>query len=345
MGRTVSQRAPTTSYEGLGLTAEDLLEMYRRMVLSRRLDERVWQLNRQGKAAIFASCQGHEAAQMALVQVIRPGYDWLYIYYRDLPTVVALGLTPKEIMLGFLAKSGEPFSGARQFPLHGAYPKYNIVSLSNVVATQIPQAVGAALASKMRREDRVTIAYFGDGAASQGDCHEAMNFAAIHKLPVVFFCENNKYATSVPLRKQMAIEDVADRAQGYGFPGFAVDGIDLLGVYRVAKDAVERARRGQGPTFIEVKVERLMPHTSDDDDTRYRSKEELDYIRKYRDPLPVFRDLLMSEGLLTQDRDRELDFAAKKEVNEATDFGEAAPYPDTDDFYDHVYDQQGGPDG
>ena len=180
------------------LSADSLLEIYRQMVLCRAMDERVWLLNRQGKAAIVASSQGHEAAQIGSVWALRNGHDQFYTYYRDLAVLIGLGVTPQKIMLGFLAKAGEPFSGARQFPTHGAYPGRKIVNLSNVVGTQIPQAVGAALATKMRGEDVVTIVYFGDGASSQGDCHEGMNFAGIHKLPVIFFCENNKYATSVP---------------------------------------------------------------------------------------------------------------------------------------------------
>ncbi len=338
----ITTKAPKASYKELGLTKDDLLKMYSKMVLARTLDERIIQLNRQGKAAIFASCQGHEAAHAACVWALRPGHDLFYLYYRDLPVVIALGMTPKELLLAFMAKAGEPLSGARQFPLHGTYPKYNIVSLSNVVATQIPQAVGAALASKMRGEDKVTIAFFGDGAASQGDCHEAMNFAGIHKLPVIFFCENNLYATSTPLKKQMAIEDIADRARGYGFPGVAIDGTDLLKVYQVTREAGERARSGGGPTLIEIKVERLMPHTSDDDDTRYRPKEELEEARKSRDPLPIYRNYLMTEGILTEATDKEFVDTAKREVNKATEFAESAPYPNTDDFYDHVYAAQGG---
>jgi 2-oxoisovalerate dehydrogenase E1 component alpha subunit len=305
------------------------------------LDERVWLLNRQGKVALMSSAQGHEAAQVASVHALRPGQDWFYTYYRDLAVVVALGVPFKEIMLGYLAKAGEPFSGARQFPAHGAYPKYHIVNLSNVVATQIPQAVGAALAFKMRREDTVSIVYFGDGAASTGDCHEGMNFAAIHKLPVIFFCENNRYAISVPLSKQMAISNVAARAQGYGMPGVTVDGTDVAAVYEATAEAAARARAGHGPTLVEAMVERYLPHTSDDDDRKYRSKEELDELKK-RDPLAILKRQLEASGVLTAERDELLRAAAKREVNEATESGEAAPYPTTEGFYDHEYGPPGG---
>ena len=327
----------TSGVEASGkLDGESLLEMYRQMVLVRTLDERIWLLNRQGKAAIVASSQGHEAAQIGSVWALRRGQDLFYIYYRDLAVLLTAGMTPREIMLGFLAKAGEPLSGARQFPTHGVYPQYGIVNLSNVVATQLPQAVGAALAAKMRREDTVVITYFGDGASSMGDVHEAMNFAGIHKLPVVFFCENNKYATSVPLRKQMAVESVASRAEGYGMPGVSVDGCDVVAVYEAVTEAARRARSGRGPTLIEAMVERYLPHTSDDDDTRYRSPEEIEEARK-RDPLKILKEHLMSRGILTEELDREFHAASLAEVNEATDFVEAAPYPGTEGFYEHVY--------
>jgi 2-oxoisovalerate dehydrogenase E1 component alpha subunit len=327
---------PSDEVAPRGLGEKDLLEMYRQMVLCRTLDERIWQLNRQGKAAIVASCQGHEAAQIGSVWALRRGQDKLFIYYRDLAVLLTAGMTPKEIMLGFLARAGEPLSGARQFPTHGAYPKYGLYNLSNVVATQIPQAVGAALACVMRGEDTVVITYFGDGAASQGDCHEAMNFAGIHKLPVIFFCENNRYAISVPLRKQMAIESVAARAQGYGMPGVSIDGCDIVAAYEATSEAAKRARAGQGPTLIEAMVERYLPHTSDDDDRRYRKREEIEEARK-RDPLRLLKEQLTRLGVLTEELDQRIRDAARREVNEATDFVEAAPYPGTEDFHKHVY--------
>ena len=313
-----------------------LLEMYRQMVLCRTLDERVWMLNRQGKAAIVASAQGHEAAQIGSVQALRVGQDHFYIYYRDLAVLVALGLTPCEIMLGFTAKAGEPLAGARQFPTHGASPRHRMVNLSNVVGTQIPQAVGSALASKMRGEDTVTIVYFGDGASSVGDCHEAMNYAAVHKLPVIFLCENNGYAISVPLDLQMAVDSVAGRAEGYGMPGVVVDGADIMAVYEATTEAANRARSGGGPTIVETMVERYLPHTSDDDDSRYRLREDIEKARE-RDPVRMLRKQLLADGLLGGEDDERIRDDAKREVNEATDSIEAAPYPTTEDFFKHVY--------
>jgi len=334
-------KSPANKVGAIRLDAPRMLAMYTQMVRSRTLDERVWLLNRQGKVALMSSAQGHEAAQIATVHALRPGQDWFYTYYRDLAVVVALGVPFKEIMLGYMAKAGEPFSGARQFPCHGAYPKYHIVNPSNVVGTRIPQAVGAALAAKMRREGTVVIVYFGDGAASTGDCHEGMNFAAIHKLPVVFFCENNRYAISVPLSKQIAVSNVAARAEGYGMPGLTVDGTDVAAAYEATAEAAAKARAGHGPTLIEAMVERALPHTSDDDDRKYRSREEMEEVKR-RDPLPILKRQLEAIGVLNVELDARICEAAKREVDEATEFGEAAPYPTTEGFYDHVYAPQGG---
>lgn len=329
--------APTQSAASAG-TLDDatLLEMYGKMALSRTLDERIWMLNRQGKAAIMASSQGHEAAQIGSVYALKKRKDQFYIYYRDLAVMLTLGMSPREIMLGFTAKVGEPLSGARQFPTHGAYPELGLINLSNVIATQLPQAVGAALAIRMRKEDAIVIAYFGDGASSFGDSHEAMNFAAIHGLPVIFMCENNKYATSVPQRRQMAIDSVASRAEGYGMPGISVDGCDVIAVYEAVSEAAARARDGGGPTLIEAQVERYLPHTSDDDDTRYRPREEIEEAR-LRDPLKLFRERLQAMGILDEAASEHIFAQARAEVNDVTDFVEAADYPQTDEFFEHVY--------
>ncbi len=320
----------------VALDSGTLLEMYRTMALSRTLDERIWMLNRQGKAAIVASSQGHEAAQIGSAYALRRGADQFYIYYRDLAVMLALGMTPQEIMLGFTAKDGEPLSGARQFPTHGAYPKLGLINLSNVVATQLPQAVGAALALRMQRSDAIAIVYFGDGASSVGDTHEAMNFAAIHRLPIVFLCENNKYATSVPQRLQMAVDSLASRAEGYGMPGVSIDGCDVVAVYETVSAAAQRARSGQGPTFIEAQVERYLPHTSDDDDTRYRPRAEIEEAR-LRDPLKLFRERLTALGVLDDATDGRIHADARNLINEVTDIVEAAGYPDADDFHEYVY--------
>jgi 2-oxoisovalerate dehydrogenase E1 component alpha subunit len=241
-------------------------------------------------------------------------------------------------MLGYMAKSGEPMSGARQFPTQGAMPNLGLVNLSNVVATQLPQAVGAALACVQKGSDAVVAVYFGDGASSTGDCHEAMNFASVHKLPVIFICENNGYAISVPLEKQMAVKNVSVRGDSYNMPGFTIDGTNVVEVFKTVSDAANRARIGEGPTLIEGMVERNLPHTGDDDDRRYRSEDEI-VKAKEKNPVRILRELLKKDNILTNEVDLEINKAAKISIDDATEYGESASYPDPDEFYDHVYSQ------
>jgi 2-oxoisovalerate dehydrogenase E1 component alpha subunit len=305
------------------------------MMLMRTFDERVLALNRQGKVPIAASSQGHEAAELgSLLAAKKCGNYMLFPYYRDLALRTA-GIGVNTSMLSYMGKAGDVYSGGRQFPLQGACLEDRVICQSNVVAAGMTQAVGYALASRMQGDDTVVLSYFGDGASSQGECHEAMNFASIHKLPVVFICENNKYAISVPLHLQMAISNVAERAKTYGFPGHVVDGIDFLDCYGATKDAISHART-VGPVLLDMDVERIQPHTTDDDQRRYRSKEELDMSHK-RDPVVILRDYLTNVHLLDDTRVEEIRVSVRAEVNEATDLGEASPYPDTSTFYDHLY--------
>jgi 2-oxoisovalerate dehydrogenase E1 component alpha subunit len=339
---SVEEKAQVKSrHAALGLTDEDVLAMYETMVLSRALDERMWVLQRAGKAAFVISGQGHEGAQVGAAWTLRPGHDFLHPYYRDLAMCLVLGMTPREVMLSLLAKAEDPTSGGRQMPGHWGHPKLKIISGSSPVGTQIPQAAGLALASKIRGEDVVTLVSFGEGATSTGDFHEGLNFAGIHKLPVVFFCENNQYAISVSLDKQVAGGSVAARAACYGFPGAQVDGMDVLAVYEVVQEAVARARRGEGPTLVEALVYRFVPHSSDDRDTLYRSREEIQAWRE-RDPISMLGSYLREAGLLTNELEAEIQARVKVQVNDATDYAEAAPYPRTEDLMKHVYAERGG---
>ena len=319
-----------------GLTEQDLLNSYRQMVLVRKTDERVWMMNRQGKVPIAASCQGHEAAQLgSLLAAQQDGDCFLFPYYRDLAIKMMVGLSPTQVMLSFMGKVGEPYSGARQFPLQGADLEHRVIQISNVVGAGLTQAVGYALGCRMLGDDTVVLAYLGDGATSQGETHEAMNFAGVHRLPVVFVCENNRYAISVPQSLQMAITDVASRAEGYGFPGVVVDGMDLVQSYQATREGIKHAR-SQGPVFLEMKVERLMPHTTDDDDRRYRGDDEVEQAR-LRDPLVIFPAYLKEQGILTDQEAEEINAEAQRAVNEATDVAEAASPPDASDMLSHVY--------
>src|SRR5207302_1894762 len=233
-------------HEALGLVPERLLAIYRQMVLARAMDRRTWVLNRQGKAPFVISGQGHEAAQVGAAAAMRPGVDWLAPYYRDLAFSIALGMTAEEFMLGVYARADDPTSGGRQMPSHFSLRRARIITTSSVVATQLVHAVGIAYASRLRGLDEVAVGCLGEGSTSKGDWHEALNFAAIHRLPFICIVQDNDYAISVPHRLQMSVDSVAERALGYGMAGATVDGGDILAVYDVTRAAVDRARAGGG---------------------------------------------------------------------------------------------------
>jgi len=318
------------------LGKETLLEMYWTMLLARRLDERAWVLHRQGKIAFHISGIGHEAAQVGAAFALRRGHDWIVPYYRDLAVMLAVGFTPREFVLGLMGKKGEPTSGARQMPNHWSLRRANVVSHSSPVATQTPHASGVALGIQMRGDDAVVLTSIGEGSTAQGEWYEGVNWAAVHKLPVIFLVENNIYAISVRQEKQMAVTNVADKAAGLGLPGVSVNGLDVLEVHQEVSEAVRRARAGEGPTLVEAKVYRLTPHSSDDDDRTYRSREEVEEF-KQRDPLHAFRAVLLERKALTPEEDAALEARAKEQVEDAVRAGEAAPYPDVSEAAWPVY--------
>ncbi|MDQ0161415.1 thiamine pyrophosphate-dependent dehydrogenase E1 component subunit alpha [Aeribacillus alveayuensis] len=323
-------------HKELGLTDQDVLEMYETMLLARKIDERMWLLNRSGKIPFVISCQGQEAAQVGAAFALDRGKDYVCPYYRDMGVVLTFGMTARDLMLSGFAKAEDPSSGGRQMPGHFGQKKNRIVTGSSPVTTQVPHAVGIALAGKMEKKDFVTFVTFGEGSSNQGDFHEGANFAGVHKLPVIFMCENNKYAISVPIEKQLACEKVSDRAIGYGMPGFTVDGNDPLEVYKVVKEARERAIRGEGPTLIETVSYRLTPHSSDDDDRSYREQEEVAEAKK-NDPIAKFAAYLKQVGVMTEEQEKELLDKVMNIVNEATDYAENAPYAEPEHALKHVY--------
>lgn len=333
------EQMTVNSYEELGLTKQDLLAMYETMIRARKIDERMWKLNRAGKIPFVVSCQGQEAAQVGAAFALEKGIDYVLPYYRDVAVVLHFGQTSRDLMLSAFAKAEDPNSGGRQMPGHFGSKAHRIVTGSSPVTTQVPHAVGIALAAKMKKEELVTFVSFGEGSSNQGDFHEGANFAGVHKLPVILFCENNKYAISVPLTKQLACERVSDRAKGYGMPGVTVDGTDPIAVYAVVKEARERALRGEGPTLIEAEVERLVPHSSDDDDKAYRSAEELAGLKE-RDGIQLFRQRLVNDGIATADTLAEIDAQIDAEVNEATKYADNAPYASPESALDYVYEEE-----
>jgi 2-oxoisovalerate dehydrogenase E1 component alpha subunit len=322
--------------EPYGLSDDDLIEMYRLVALARAVDERMWILNRAGRIPFVISGQGHEGAQVGIAWPLQKGHDWIAPFYRSIATCLTFGMSPRDIMTAQYATAGDPSSGGRQMPGHYGSHEHNIVSVSSPVATQLLHAVGIALAAKIRKTGQVAMTTMGEGSSNQGDVHEGLNFAAIHKLPFVFVVENNGYAISVPAAMEVSVADVADRASGYGIPGVVVDGTDVLACYAAARDAVARARAGEGPTLIEAKVTRLTAHSSDDQQTKYRSAEEL-AGEKGHDALPRFRDQLREAGVLTDEIEARLMAEIKAAVEDATDYAEAQPDPDPATATRYVY--------
>lgn len=341
MASNGSGGAATVSRDVVGdLTHGDLRQMYETMLLARQLDERMWLLNRAGRAPFVISVQGHEAAQVGMGFALDRSKDWLFPYYRDLALVLHFGHTPREAMLSLLARADEPNSGARQMPGHYGSRKNHFYSVSSPVGTQIAQAPGFALAAKIRGEDTVVVTCIGEGGTSQGDFHEGLNWASVHKLGVIFFVQNNHYAISVPMDREMAVETVAERAAAYGMPGVRVDGSDAVEVYLAAREAVARARRGDGPTLFEAVVNRMTPHSSDDDDRFYRSREEV-MGYKERDPIVVTGRSLRELGALDDEQEAEMLQRIKAVINDATDYAEQAALPDPSEAFKHVYAEEG----
>jgi 2-oxoisovalerate dehydrogenase E1 component alpha subunit len=331
-----SQKSKQSGRPSDNLTDEQLLQLYKDMVLGRKVDERSWVMNRQGRAPFHISGIGHEAIQVAAAATLRPGYDWFYPYYRDLAFVLAMGMKPVDHLRGMLGKAGDPSSDGIQMPSHYSNAKLRIGSISSPVGTQVPIAAGTALASKLKGTDEVTVVCLGEGSTSQGDFHEGLNWAGVHKLPFICIVQNNQYAISVPMEKEMAVKNVADRAPAYGVKGIVVDGNDVLVSYDVMYEAVQRARNGEGATLVEAKTYRVTPHSSDDDDRTYRTREEVEKWKK-RDPIMLFERVLFERGILTEELKQEIEHWAVHEVDEAEEAAINSPYPDVSEMTQHLY--------
>lgn len=325
-----------TTTRAKAATREEYLQLHRWMRMAKALDDRMHILVKQGRAPFVGSSRGHEGIQVASTAAIGPD-DWLVPHYRGLANAIVRGLTMKEWMLAVFAKAADPLSAGRNIP-GGCYSyrALKIASVSQVVASWVPKAAGIAYASKLRGEPSVTLCTFGDGATSQGDFHEGVNFAAVHRLPVVFVCENNSYAISVPIRLQMANSNVAERAAGYGIPGVTVDGTDVPATYAVCREAVDRARRGEGPTLIDAKVWRINPHTSEDNHLKYRTNEEIAEASRH-DPIERFGAWLIERGWINAKQAHEIQAECDREASDAADWAEQQPDPVPEDALTNVF--------
>lgn len=304
---------------------ETLLELYRRMVIARRFDVQVTALTKQGRLATYPSAYGQEACEIGVISAITAD-DWFFPTYRDSIALLTRGLAPGEILQSF---RGDWHNGWDQH-------EHRTASMATPLATQALHAVGLAHAARLRRDPIVTLTYIGDGATSEGDAHEAFNFAAVWQTPTVFLVQNNQFAISTPLARQTHAATLADKAVGYGMPGYHVDGNDVAAMYAVASAAVERARSGGGPTLIEGLTYRIESHTNSDDPTRYRQKRDVEHWKR-RDPIERLEKYLVSEGALTDAVRAEIGEAAEQLATRTREAMSEEPQLDPLELFDHVY--------
>jgi TPP-dependent pyruvate/acetoin dehydrogenase alpha subunit len=329
---TVASRAATRAQGPY--SRELLLGLYRMLVKCRMCDEKARILFRQGKyAGNFYSGVGQEATEVGAAYSLRED-DWIAPSHRDWTSNIIKGAPLKFCFAQLFAKVTSPDRG-RSSPAHMGYPPLNIITPASTIVAQLTIGTGVALGLKKLKKDSVVMAFFGDGATSIGGFHEALNFAGVHRLPIVYVCQNNLWAESVPLRLQTALKDLADRAKAYGFPGVSVDGNDVLAVYDATSKAIVRARSGEGPTMIECKTYRWYGH-SEIDPAKYRLKEEVESWKK-KDPIPRFEKYLTERKLLAEDLKQEIATEITAEINEAVDFADQSPYPQPEEALGHVW--------
>lgn len=314
--------------------AEDLRSMYEWMLRSRAFDNRLTSLQRQGRIGFLVGAVGEEATLIGTAAALRPE-DWVFPCYREQAVALFRGYPLEDLLCQMYGNSGDYLKG-RQMPNHFGCPRYRFAVASSPVGTQIPQAVGAAWTARIRRESWIAAVYFGDGATSTGDFHAGLNMAAVQQLPVLFLCKNNGWAISLPRAKQTRVEFLADKAAAYGMPGIAVDGNDLLAVYEVTRQAADYARSGSGPVLLEFITQRMGPHSTADDPSRYREEELLEPWRK-RDPLPRFRAYLESLGYWNDEDETWTQQQTENRLAEAIGKVEALPPPALETMFQDVY--------
>ncbi|MBZ0151549.1 MAG: pyruvate dehydrogenase (acetyl-transferring) E1 component subunit alpha [Planctomycetes bacterium] len=316
------------------LPAAELQRLYRLMVATRALDDRGLALQRQGRIGFYLQSTGQEASHLGAAYALHDS-DWLFPAYRQ-PGILLLRKVPIEkIICEWFGNAGDTSKG-RQMPVHYSFRQANFVSVSSPIGTQLTQAAGAGMAARLRGDDTVFMTFCGDGGTSSNDFHTGLNFAGVYKAPVVFVCENNGYAISVPSQKQTASTSMAIKAEAYGMPGVRVDGNDILAVYRVCKEAVDRARRGEGPTLVETVTHRMASHSSSDDAARYRDAAEYEAWKK-KDPIVRFQQYLQHKKLWTEAFEQECVEGAKADIAAAVKAAEATGQPAVDTLFDDVY--------
>ncbi len=320
---------------------DELRQRLRTMMLSRRLDEKMLTLLKQGKGHFHIGCAGHEAAQSAISRYARPGegpgHDWFCFYYRDLCMALSLGMTPREALLAHLAKADDPNSGGRQMPEHFGLKHLNVMTTASSVGAQFNPGVGFAFSVQQRGEDNFVYVSCGEGATSQGDFHEALNWAAREQAPALFFVQDNKYAISVPIEEQTAGGTPYKLAAGYeGLSRARVDGTDFFASASVAKAAIEHIRAGQGPVCLVGDVVRLLPHSSSDDHSKYRPPEELEADRRI-DPIARLEAHLLEADIVTEDEVEAMQEEVHTEVDEAAEWAKKQDDPTPDTATQHVF--------
>lgn len=316
------------------LTPEQLLDMFYWLKLIRAFDERLSILVRQGnvRSGVYTGI-GQEAIIVGTCFGLQPG-DYICPLHRDLGAFLMRGVEPRVMMAQMFGKE-TGLSKGRDSALHSGVNELGIFGNTSMLGANLPVAAGLAYTYKIERLDRVVVAYFGEGASNTGDFHEALNFAGVQRLPVLFICENNQYAYSVPIERSMAIDDVADRAHGYGFDGVAINGNDVLAVYQATQGALARARNGDGPTLVECKTYRWHGH-SEHDRAFYRSDEEL-AMWKSRDPIPTFTTYLESRHVLTVETRQDIDTRVARTIDDAVEFAMNSPDPAPEEAVSDLY--------
>ncbi|MHB8567426.1 MAG: pyruvate dehydrogenase (acetyl-transferring) E1 component subunit alpha [Nitrososphaerales archaeon] len=317
------------------IEAEMLVGAYRNMVLTRMLDDKMNTLQRQGRMGTYVSCSGQEATQVGAVLALSKS-DWIFPMYRDLGMIIQIGVKIGDI-LDRLFGNAKDLSLGRDLPNVYGWRKNRVFSLAAPIASQVCPAVGFAMAAKMKRDNFVTLSSFGDGATSSSEFHASMNFAGVYKAPVIFICENNQYAISVPVGMQTASESIAVKARAYGFEGLKVDGNDLLAVYRVVSEAAEKARRGEGPMLIECYTYRMGSHSTSDDWKKYRPVDEVEEWRK-RDPIKRIKIYLENKKKIwSETEEQKLKTEFEEAINSEVNRAESTPPPAVETMFDDVY--------